>query len=220
MFESSGKTDGNWSNDPRLRQVNVVVCTASCTLVGTAHLMAQQRLLDELNGSVVANLHHLGEEFLPLTEVRILMLGGGSDVAMSLHVRKSSILFVAERGSGKYEKGGAKDARVCASKVKKPLGARMYLPPYAVEGRMHVGVWQELAQVLDGDSVFLPVTDAVVTPPLANGESAFAFLAANKGQIVHIGELSEALQRLRQDAQRVLGIEQRGVPDLAGTSQS
>jgi len=179
--------------------------------------MSQQRLLDELNTGVVANLHRLGEEFMPLTEVRILFLGGEKDVAMCTHVRKSSILFVAERSAGQVDRNGVKEAKAHLSRIKKPLSAKVYISPYTIEGKMHVGLWQELAQVLDGDNRFLPMTDALISPPMLTGESAFSFVAINKDQIVHIGELSEALQRLRQDAQRVLSTEQRVDPDLVAT---
>jgi len=90
----------------------------------------------------------------------------------------------------------------------------VYMPPYTIEGKMHVALWQELAQALDGDNRFLPMTDVVISPPTLGGESAFPFVAVNKDQILHIGELSEALQRLRQDVQKALDAEQREVPDL------
>ena len=192
----------------------MAVCTASCTLIGTAHLMAQHRLLDDLNTGFVANLHRLGEEFLPLTEVRILYPGGAKDVALTSHVRKSSILFVAERSAGPPDRNGLKEAKGHLLRVKKPLSVKVYMPPYAIEGKMHVGLWQELAQALDGDNRFLPMTDVVISPATLGGESAFPFVAVNKDQILHIGELSEALQRLRQDVQRALDAEQRGVPNL------
>ena len=192
----------------------MAVCTASCTLIGTAHLMAQHRLLDDLNTGFVANLHRLGEEFLPLTEVRILYPGGAKDVALTSHVRKSSILFVAERSAGPPDRNGPKEAKGHLLRVKKPLSVKVYMPPYAIEGKMHVGLWQELAQALDGDNRFLPMTDVVISPATLGGESAFPFVAVNKDQILHIGELSEALQRLRQDVQRALDAEQLGVPDL------
>ena len=179
--------------------------------------MSQQRLLDELNTSVVANLHRLGEEFMPLTEVRILFPSGEKDVAMSTHVRKSSILFVAERSAGQADRNGVKEAKAHQLRIKKPLSAKVYMPPYTIEGKMHVGLWQELAQALDGENRFLPTTDVVISPSLLHGESTFTFVAINKDQIVHIGELSEALQRLRQDAQRVISTEQRAVPDLLAT---
>lgn len=175
--------------------------------------MAQHRLLDDLNTGFVANLHRLGEDFMPLTEVRLLYPGGAKDVALSSHVRKSNILFVAERTDGQLERNAAKDAKGYLVRVKKPLSVRLYVHPYTIEGKMHVGVWQELAQVLDGDNRFLPLTDAVVSPALLTGESAFPFLAVNKDLIVHIGELSEALQRLRQDMQKALDSEQREEAD-------
>jgi hypothetical protein len=140
--------------------------------------MQQQRLLDELNGSFVANLHHLGEGFMPLTEVRVLFPSGEKDIVISTHVRKSNILFVAERGTGQPERSGFKEAKGHPQRIKKPLGARVYMPPYTVEGKMHAGLWQELDQV------------------------------------VHIGELSEALQRLLQDMHKVLSTEQSVVQDL------
>lgn len=192
----------------------MAVCTAACTLIGTAHLMTQHRLLDELNTSFVANLHRLGKEFVPLTEVRILYPGGEKDVALTSHVRKSSILFVGERSVSPPERNSAKEAKGHLVRVKKPLSVRVHMPPYTIEGKMHVGLWQELAQALDGDNMFLPMTDVVISPAMLSGESAFPFAAINKGQVLHIGELSEALQRLRQDMQRSLNADKREGPDL------
>jgi hypothetical protein len=63
------------------------------------------------------------------------------------------------------------------------------------------------------------LTDAVVSPALLTGESAFPFLAVNKDLIVHIGELSEALQRLRQDMQKALDSEQREATDPVASRQ-
>ena len=111
------------ANDPRLRQTGVLVCTTSCTLVGTVHLMTQHRLLDELNSGFVANLYHLGDEYLRLTEVRIVSAGGEQDIALSTHVRKPNILFVAERSSGHYDRASARRERA------PPTGSRARSPP-------------------------------------------------------------------------------------------
>jgi hypothetical protein len=162
----------------------------------------------------------LGDEFLPLTEVRILYPGGAKDIALTSHVRKSNILFVAERSVGPPERNGLKEAKNHLMRVKRPLSAKVFMPPYTVEGKMHVSLWQELAQALDGDNRFLPMTDAVVSPPTLSGESAFPFVAVNKDQILHIGELTEALERLRQDMQRALDTEQREASDLVASLQS
>ena len=196
---------GTWANDPRLRRATVLVSTPGCVLAGTAHLMARHRLLDELNGGFVAGLYHLGDEFLPLTEVMIAYPGGAQDIALSIHVRKSNILFVAERTGGVYDRAGARDGKGTPCRIKKPLSARVFVPPYVLEGKMHVALWQDLAQALDGDNRFLPMTDVFISPPLPSGDSAAAFVAVNKEQIVHIGELSEALERMRQDLQMTLG---------------
>ncbi len=202
--DTAGENRGNWANDPRLRQTGVVVCTTSCTLVGTAHLMSNHRLLDELNGGFVANLYRLGDEFLPLTEVRMIYPGGAQDIALSTHVRKSNILFIAERGAGLNDRTGPKDGKAASYRIKKPLSAKVFVPPYVLEGKMHVALWQELAQALDGDNRFLPMTDVTISPALPSGEAMAAFAAVNKEQIVHIGELSEALERMRQDVQKAL----------------
>jgi hypothetical protein len=181
--------------------------------------MPQHRLLDDLNTGFVANLHRLGGEFMPLTKVKILYPSGEKDVALSNHVRKSSILFVAERSSGQIERNGSKEARVQTPRIKKPLSVRIYMSPYAIEGKIHMGLWQELAQALDGGNSFLPMTDVVISPSLLTGEAEFPFVAVNKNQIVHIGELSEALQRLRQDVQKSLSVEGPAVSDLAALRQ-
>lgn len=177
--------------------------------------MAQHRLLDELNTGFVANLHRLGDGFMPLTEVRILYASGHKDVALTSHVRKSSILFVAERSAGPPERNGTKEAKGHLLRVRKPLSVKAYMPPHAIEGKMHVAAWQELAQALSGDNKFLPMTDVVISPAILGGESAFPFVAINKDQILHIGELTEALQRLRQDLQRALNAGQPQAPDTS-----
>jgi Family of unknown function (DUF6812) len=150
---------------------------------------------------------------MPLTEVKILYPSGSRDVALTSHVRKSSILFVAEKSVSPPERNSTKEAKGHLLRVKKPLSVRVFTPPYAIEGKMHVGLWQELAQALDGDNRFLPMTDVAISPATLTGESTFSFVAVNKDQILHIGELTEALQRLRQDVQRVLDAEQREVSD-------
>lgn len=196
---------GSWSNDPRLRHMTIVVCTTGCTLVGTAHLMAQHRLLDELNDGSVAGLYGLGNEFLPLTETRIFYPGGAQDIALSIHVRKSSILLVAEGPAAGCGAAGPREVKAASYRTRKTLPARALVPPYVLEGKVHVALWEELAGALEGDMRFLPMTDITVSPALPNGESTAAFAAVNTEQIVHISQVSEVLERLRQDAQKTLG---------------
>jgi Family of unknown function (DUF6812) len=195
--ESVVSKAGNWLSDPKLSQVNVVVCAASCTLEGTTYRMEEQRLLDSLCSGFTAGVYRLGKDFLPLTEVRVHLPRGKKEFTPYNFVMKSSILFVAERGGGQPEMDGLQRARKWGMKVKMPLLTRIWIPPYTLVGRMHVAMWQELAHILDGDEVFLPMTSVVVSPALPTGESTFNFVAVNKDRIVRVGDPPRAPQASR-----------------------
>ena len=186
--ESAASKAGNWLSDPKLSQVNVVVCTATCTLEGTTYRMEEQRLLDSLCGGFTASVYRLGKDFLPLTEVRVHLPGGKKESTAYNFVMKSGILFVAERGGGQPEMNGLQRAKKWGMKVKMPLLTKIWIPPYTLVGRMHVAMWQELVHILDGEEMFLPMTSVVVTPALPTGESTFSFVAVNKRQIVRVGD--------------------------------
>lgn len=202
--ESAESKAGNWLGDPKLRQVNVVVCTADCTLEGTTYRMQEQRLLDSLCGGFEASVYRLGREFMPLTEVRVHLPRGKKESAAYSLVMKPSILFVAERNGGQEEMDRLERARKWGMKVKMPLLTKVWIPPYTLVGRMHAAMWQELAHILDAEEVFLPMTSVVVTPALPTGESAFSFVAVNRGRIVRVGDPPrgpEAPQVKRRKAQ-------------------
>jgi hypothetical protein len=195
--ESSASRAGNWLSDPKLSQVNVVVCTASCTLEGTTYRTQEQRLLDSLSSGFMASVYRLGKDFLPLTSVQIHLPRGKKESTAYTFVMKSSILFVAERGGGQPEADGLQRARKWGTKTKMPLLTKIWIPPYTLTGRMHVAMWQELAHILDGEEMFLPMTSVVVTPALPTGESTFSFVAVNKGQIVRVGDPPRASETSR-----------------------
>jgi hypothetical protein len=195
--ESAASKAGNWLGDPKLRQVNVVVCTADCTLEGTTYRMQDQRLLDSLCGGFDASVYRLGREFLPLTEVQVHLPRGKKESTAYNFVMKSSILFVAERGGGQPEMDGLQRAKKWGMKVKMPLLTKVWIPPYTLVGRMHVAMWQELAHILDGEEAFLPMTSVVVIPALPTGESTFSFVAVNKDRIVRVGDPPRALEKSR-----------------------
>jgi hypothetical protein len=186
--ESAASKAGNWLGDPKLRQVNVVVCTADCTLEGTTYRVQDQRLLDSLCGGFAASVYHLGRDFLPLTEVQVLLPEGKKESTAYNFVMKPSILFVAERNGGQEEMDRLERARKWGMKVKMPLLTEVWIPPYTLVGRMHAAMWQELAHILDVEDMFLPMTSVVVTPALPTGESTFSFVAVNKDRIVRVGD--------------------------------
>lgn len=201
--ESMTANAGNWWNDPKLSRVDVVVCTANCTLAGMTYRMQEQRLLDSLNGGFVANYYRLGKDFMPLTEVQLHPVGGEKQFTAYTFVMKSGILFVAERGGGQPETDHLQRAKIYASKAKMPLLTQVWIPPYSLVGRMYVGMWQELAHILDEDDKFLPMTNAVITPALPTGESIFSFVAINKSQIVRVGEPTKELELISAMSHKV-----------------
>ena len=186
--ESAASKAGNWLSDPKLNQVKVVVCTSSGTLEGTTYRVQDQRLLDSLCGGFEASVYRLGRDFMPLTDVKAHLQRGKKESAAYNFVMKSNILFVAERGGGQPEMSGLERAKKWGMKVKMPLLTRVWIPPYTLTGRMHAAMWQELAHILDVEEMFLPMTSVVVTPALPTGESAFGFVAVNKGRIVRVGD--------------------------------
>jgi len=202
--ESSGDNHGNgWSDgcltavdvgdgwiDAGLTPVNVVVCILECTLSGTTYRMHQQRLLDVLHSSLVANSHRLGKEFVPLADVDLFFCSGEKERLESTHVNKWSILFVAERSGGQPSTSSLAETERPSFRPKRALSARVRIPPYDLVGKMHTDPGLALVHVLDGAEMFLPMTDVIIIPPLLTGEWQFSFVAVNKHQIARIEEWS------------------------------
>jgi hypothetical protein len=176
--------------DAGLTPVNVAVCILECTLSGTTYRMHQQRLLDVLHSSLVANSHRLGKEFVPLTDVDLFFCSGEKERLESTHVNKWSILFVAERSGGQPSGSSLGETERPSFRPKRALSARVRIPPYDLVGKMHADPGLALVHVLDGGEMFLPMTDVIITPPLLTGEWQFSFVAVNKHQIARIEEWS------------------------------
>jgi hypothetical protein len=191
-LESPVRADGNWWNDTTLKRVNAVVIIAGCTLAATTYRAQQQRLLDVLNRSFVANSHRIGKEFVPLTEVEAFFSSGEKEHLASTHINKSSILFVAERSGGQPDRSSVPEAEANLLRPKTAVSARVDIPPYILFGKMYAELQLGLVHVIDGEEIFLPMTDVLITPPLPTGEWKFSFVAINKHQIVRVEESSEA----------------------------
>ena len=193
-LESAGYTDGNgWSHNG-LKQVNVVMCIAGCTLAAVTYRMDQQRLLDVLNDCFVADSYRLGKEFVPLSDAAAYFWSGEREHLKATHINKWSILFVAERSGGQPDRSVVRETDANPFKPKKALSAKVCIPPYDLMGKMHADLGQGLAHVIDKKEMFLPMTNVIVSPALPNGDCEFSFVAVNKHQIVSVTELSEASQ--------------------------
>ena len=190
-IRSAGRTDGDWWNDTKLKRVNAVVVILGCTLAATTYRGQQQRLLDVLNHSFLVRYHRIGKEFLPLTEVEAYFSTGEKERLASTHINKASILFVAERSGGQPDKSSVPEGEASLLRVKRALSARVDIPPYILVGKMYAELQQGLVHVIDGDEMFLPMTDVFISPHLPTGEWKFSFVAINKHQIVRVEESPE-----------------------------
>jgi len=191
-LESPVRADSNWRDDAGLRRVNAVVIIPGCTLAATTYRAHRQRLLDVLNHSFLANSRRIGKEFVPLTEVEAFFSSGETEYLASTHINKSSILFVAERSGGQPDRSGIPEAEANLLREKEAVSARVDIPPYTLYGKMYAELQQGLVHVIDGEEMFLPMTDVLITPPLHTGEWKFSFVAINKHQIVRVEESLEA----------------------------
>ena len=176
-----------WHDDTSLVKVPVVVCAAFGTFVGNTYHIEDQRLLDALNGGFVAKALRMGKDFMPLTEVEAFSPTGRKATHPCIYIRKSNILFVAEK---RDESRGAIDGRRRAHLQRKKMLTRteIHLPPYVVQGNVHVDVWEELLDTIDRDQRFMPLTDVRIHPVLTGGASAFNFVAVNKDHVAYLSE--------------------------------
>jgi hypothetical protein len=216
QLEPTGRTDDKWRDDPGLKRVNAVVVILGCTLSATTYRMQQQRLLDVLNRSIVANYDRIGKEFMPLTEVEAFFSTGEKECLPSTHVNKSSILFVAERSGGQPDRSGIPEAEFNLLRAKKALSARVDIPPHILVGNMYAELGRGLVHVIDGEEAFLPMTDVFIFPPLPTGESKFGFVAINKHQIVRVEESLE-VPKMPTKAERKI---RRRKPKAAASGRS
>jgi hypothetical protein len=176
-----------WHDDANLVKVPVVVCAAFGTFVGNTYHIDDQRLLDALNGGFVAKALRMGKDFMPLTEVEAYSPIGKRATHPCIYIRKSNILFVAEKRDGSK---GAVDGKRRAHLLRRKMQTRteIHMPPYVVQGNVHVDIWEELLDTIDRDQRFMPLTDVEVHPALSRGTSAFDFVAVNKDHVAYLSE--------------------------------
>jgi len=176
----------DWRSDPDLRQVEVVVCTTAGTFVGHAYRTSRLRLLDALNKGFAVHGTRIAMDYIPMTEVTIYLPDGIQRDMASAHIRKASVVFVAERQGGQPEGGTTKFGKVVMAK--KPVDARLCTLRHVLDGRLHSAAWAELVTSLYQKETFLPLTNVKIEPPLATGESQFDFVAVNNDKVIYVGE--------------------------------
>lgn len=213
-LELATMANGNWWDDDKLNRVNAVVVILGCSLSATTYRGQQQRLLDVLNHSFVVRYRRIGKEFVPLTEVEAFFSTGEREHLASTHINKASILFVAERSGGQPERNGMPEGEATLLRAKKGVRSRIDIPPYILVGKMHAELQEGLVHLIDGEEMFLPMTDVLISPPLPTGEWKFGFVAINKHQIVRIEESLEVPKAPVLPARKV----RRRKPKAAGST--
>ena len=177
----------SWHDDTSLIKVPVVVCAVSGTFVGTTYHISDQRLLDALNGGFVAKALRMGKDFMPLTEVEAYTPNGKRTTLPCIYMRKSNIFFVGEkRAESKAEVDGKRRAHLLRRKLQ--TRTEVHMPPYVLQGNVHVDTWEELLDTIDRDQRFMPLTEVKINPAPAGGTSAFDFVAVNKDHVVYLSE--------------------------------
>jgi hypothetical protein len=180
---------GRLHGDPKLTQVNVVVYTADCIFAGYAYRLPDQRLLDAINKGFVAQSMRVGKDFVPLSDVEVFFQDGRKTRLASTYIRKTNIIFVGEKDERPHGLPAIEDrSKLHLKKKKKPIVTEVHVPSYALVGKMHAEVWQELLDTIETDEGFLPMTNVKISPALISGESKFSFVAINKDQVIYIGE--------------------------------
>lgn len=185
-----------WYDDPSLVKVPVMACAASGTYVGNTYHIGDQRLLDALNSGFVAKALRMGKDFMPLTEVEVFLPTGKRSAFPCIYVRKSNIFFVAEKKASRPDPAAPGETRRGAHLVRKktPAGTEIHMPPYLLQGNVHIDIWEEFLDTIDRDLRFMPLTDVKVRPALPGGASAFEFVAVNKDLIAYIAEAAAPSQ--------------------------
>jgi hypothetical protein len=161
--------------------VRVQVYTAGYTYTGRLYCAHLRRLLDVLNDAT--------EEFLPLGEAKVRSLDGKETAVPSAYINKASALFVKEIGEGESRGLGSQAGQKpypFVGKVGK--GVRVNMPFYTLSGQAYCARSQQLKDVLNSETRFLPLTDVNLHSLTGASEAGVSFLAVNKGQIISLEE--------------------------------
>jgi len=172
------------------RQFDVLVCTGELVFSGRVRCDFSQRLIDALNEGVKAETRSRIRDFLPLSDVTITDLKGGTTAAPRLHISKNNIIFVAQDRS--ITPG--KPLTSYPFKQKLPVTIMAYAAgaaatPYRMNGCIYIDTWGQITDTLETEERFIPLTQAEIDPAMPGNRSHFDFVALNKERIISIGEM-------------------------------
>ena len=177
-------------NSELYRQFDVLVCTGELVFSGSLRCDFSQRLIDALNEGVKAETRSRIRDFLPLSDVTVSDLKGGTTTVSRLHISKNNIIFVAQSTSTTP----GKPLSTYPFRQKLPVTITAYAAgaaatPYRMQGCIYIDTWGQITDTLETEERFMPLTQAEINPAMPGNRSKFDFVALNKERIVSIGEM-------------------------------
>jgi hypothetical protein len=189
MTSDKTYTSDIWKVLGSAKKTAVVAVTSSYTFNGYLNHASNERVLDVMNQGSVIDKERLPEDFLQLTEVKIISSDGQKKhKSPSCLVAKPNILFVAEKNIWPN----------CSQITtpphplyipKKPVCVEILLPGIAMLAKVHICDWQQPMNVVNTMQNFLPLTMVELSSELSTGEVQFDFIAINRNQIVFMAEI-------------------------------
>jgi len=172
------------------RQFDVLVCTEALVFSGSVRCDFSQRLIDALNEGVRAETRPRIRDFLPLTDVTVSDLKGGTTTVPRLHISKNNIIFVAQAKSATP----GKPLTTYPFRQKLPVTVMAYAAgaaatPYRIKGCIYIDTWGQITDTLETQERFMALTQVEIEPAMPGDQSHFDFVALNKERIVSIGEM-------------------------------
>ncbi|MFN8533670.1 MAG: hypothetical protein U0556_08995 [Dehalococcoidia bacterium] len=166
--------------------VEVWAFTSADAYSATAHRLEGQRLSDVANDILSSALKGPKSRFLPLTEVTIHPLGGGTPIASPfVALNKGQVVLLGERGTS--------PASVEPAAVRPGLrrvAVRLLLSSQiGLTGAIISQSGRRTLDVLNDEREYLPVVGATVRWP-AGAAGQFDFVAVNKAHIQRLEEIA------------------------------
>jgi len=167
-----------------ISRCHVIAWTTNLVLKGYTYIGLRQRLLDMLNEGFVLENRKVAADFIPFAEAESVAENKQLDTFAALsYINKSNILLIAERDNDTQRSETFEQTHVYPYREKKPVGFRVFIPPYTLTGTTYTDNWQQLIHALDDERKFLPVTGAVISQSITGNEWEFDFIALNKSRI-------------------------------------
>ncbi|MDD5312952.1 MAG: hypothetical protein PHO26_07965 [Dehalococcoidia bacterium] len=166
------------------RQFEILVCTRENVFTGIIRCEYGQRLIDALNEGVPVGASSRGVDFLALEDVKLRDMAGTEAAHPRLYIAKHNIVFIAQHERDKAEK----PLNAYPYRQKVPVKVKIYEAPFMITGQVYSDTWEQLADTIEAQVKFMPLTNVEVTPALPGGYSHFEFAAINKENVTYLSE--------------------------------